>query len=158
MSCLFFVIVNKGGRMDAEVRFTVRIAALDDLEAVFTLAEKLATSFAVEFESFSHVFTRVVNMPDATLLVAEYEHRIVGYLLGFEHPAFYANGSVAWVEELYVESACREAGVGRLLMDCFEQSAKASGNKLVALATRRADSFYQTIGYENSATYFKKHL
>jgi len=43
-------------------------------------------------------------------------------------------------------------------MKHFEQSAKNSGNKLVALATQRAGSFYQAIGHEESASYFKKNL
>jgi len=136
----------------------VRIAEADDLDAIFTLAEKLATSFVVDPESFRQVYNRVLELPDATLLVAENNHQIVGYLLGFEHPAFYANGSVAWVEELYVANAHRGGGIGRVLMSHFEQSAKAAGNRLVALATRRAGNFYQAIDYEQSATYFKKHL
>jgi len=136
----------------------VRIAVLDDLDAIFTLAEELATSFVVDPESFRQVYNRVLEMPDATLLVAENDHQVVGYLLGFEHPAFYANGSVAWVEELCVEKPHRSSGVGRLLMGSFELSAISAGTKLIALATRRAEGFYQAIDYEESATYFKKHL
>ena len=120
----------------------VRRADSMDSESIFRLAKKLATSFDVESGLFSEVYSQIINMDHATLLVAEYEQQVIGYLLGFEHPAFYANGSVAWLEELYVEESCRNLGVARLLMDLFEQSAKAAGNKLVALATRRAGGFY----------------
>ena len=36
----------------------------------------------------------------------------VGYLLGFQHPAFFANGPVAWVEEVLVRPEYRAAAPG----------------------------------------------
>jgi GNAT superfamily N-acetyltransferase len=45
----------------------------------------------------------------------------VGYLLGFEHLTFYANGPVGWVEEIMVRPEQRGGGVGRALMAGFEQ-------------------------------------
>jgi len=140
------------------LKVEIRKAELSDLSAVLPLAKSLATSFIVEDQAFSQSFKQLLGMPNATVLVAEQDNTLIAYLLGFEHPSFYANGSVAWVEELYVEKPYRNAGVGRLLMDYFEQSSKEAGNKLVALSTRRALDFYQSIGYEKSATYFKKHL
>jgi len=136
----------------------VRNADSKDLDTIRIMAEKLATSFVVDPESFRQVYNRVLELPDATLLVVEDDGQLIGYLLAFEHPAFYANGSVAWVEELYVDEDRRGQGIGGHLMHRFEQSATEKGIRLVALATRRADSFYQSIGYEKSATYFKKHL
>jgi len=141
-----------------DMKSIVRSAVRGDADAIFEMAEKLATSFVVEPDSFRQAYNRVLELPDATLLVAEHEQQVIGYLLAFEHPAFYANGSVAWVEELYVDEDRRGQGIGSQLMRRFEQSATEKGIRLVALATRRADSFYQSIGYEKSATYFKKHL
>lgn len=40
----------------------------------------------------------------------------------------------------------------------FEHEARTAGARLIALATRRASSFYEAIGYEPSATYFRKVL
>jgi len=145
----------KGGRA---LNIQIRKAGLSDLDQVLPLAKFLATSFVIEDQAFSQSFKQLLDIPHATVLVAEQDNVLVAYLLGFEHPSFYANGTVAWVEELYVDGSCRNAGVGRLLMRHFEQSSKKAGNKLVALSTRRASDFYQSIGYEKSATYFKKHL
>jgi hypothetical protein len=39
-----------------------------------------------------------------------------------------------------------------------EEIATTRKSKLIALATRRADQFYQSIGYEASATYFRQLL
>lgn len=43
-------------------------------------------------------------------------------------------------------------------MVLIEEKAIERGSKLVALATRRASDFYKAVGYDESATYFKKIL
>ena len=82
----------------------------------------------------------------------------IGYLLGFRHLTFYANGPVGWVEEVVVRDQDRGRGIGRVLMGAFERWAAAEGCTLVALATRRAAPFYRALGYEESASYFRKVL
>lgn len=49
---------------------------------------------------------------------------------------------------------------GRNLMAAFEEWAASSGvdARYLALATRRAAGFYRALGYEESASYFKKVL
>jgi GNAT superfamily N-acetyltransferase len=70
----------------------------------------------------------------------------------------YANGPVAWVEEVFVRGQDRGRGVGGALMSEFERWAAARDCALVALATRRAAPFYRALGYEDSAVYFRKIL
>jgi GNAT superfamily N-acetyltransferase len=136
----------------------VRRATPDDVDRIFSLASDLATSFDVEKRPFSDSFRRVSTDDHALLLVVEDNKEVVGYCLGFEHPTFFANGSVAWVEEMMVSSSRRRKGAGRSLMAAFERWSAARGAKLVALATRRAAEFYRAVGYEESATYFRKML
>ena len=134
----------------------IRMATPEDIEAVFSLASELATSFEVEKRLFRASFHRILSDDHALLLVATEGAEVVGYCLGFEHDTFFANGRVAWVEELMVNSSRRKKGVGRLLMTAFEKWSAGRGAKLVALATRRAAEFYRAMGYEESATYFRK--
>jgi GNAT superfamily N-acetyltransferase len=94
----------------------------------------------------------------ACLLLARTGQQSIGYLLGFRHLTFYANGYVGWVEEVVVRGQHRGEGVGAALMNAFEQWAAAGDCTLVALATRRAAPFYKALGYEESATYFRKVL
>ena len=136
----------------------VRRATPDDVDRIFSLASDLATSFDVEKRPFSDSFHRVLTDDHALLLVVEDNKEVVGYCLGFEHPTFFANGRVAWVEEMMVNSSRRRKGAGRSLMAAFERCSAARGAKLVALATRRAAEFYRAVGYEESATYFRKML
>jgi GNAT superfamily N-acetyltransferase len=136
----------------------IRPAQHADAAAVLALAKPFATSFVVEEQAFHHAFTELLASPQAYLAVAETAQQLVGYVLGFEHYTFFANGRVAWVEEIMVSEPWRRQGLGQLLMQEFEAWAVARECKLVGLATRRAATFYQAIGYEESATYFRKLL
>lgn len=136
----------------------VRPAQLNDSEALFSLAKTFATSFAVERAAFEASFRALLQSPDAFVGVASDAGRVVGYVLGFDHHTFYANGRVSWVEEIMVSEDYRRRGVGRLLMASLERWARDRQSKLIALATRRAAPFYRSIGYEESATYFRRLL
>jgi GNAT superfamily N-acetyltransferase len=118
----------------------------------------LATSFEVEIEAFAKSFRGALNSSSSEVLVAEAGESIVGYVLGLHHPAFYANGKVSWMEEIFVEESSRRLGIGEQLMSVFESRAQDRGSRLVGLATRRAASFYTAIGYQESAIYFRKFL
>ncbi len=136
----------------------IRKARTDDKPEVLLLTRAFATSFAVEQPAFDQAFDKLLTHPEAFLAVAEKDEQVAGYLLGFEHLTFFANGRVAWVEEIMVSEAIRRQGIGRKLMEAFEAWAEEREAKQIALATRRAAGFYQALGYENSAAYFRKRL
>ena len=133
-------------------------ATAQDAEMIFALVKDFATSFTPERHAFAESFRHLLQQDDAWLGVARDGEGIVGYLLGFDHHTFYANGRVAWVEEIMVTPEQRRHGIGHLLMDAFEQWAATRGSKLVGLATRRAAPFYQALGYEDLAVFFRKLL
>ena len=135
---------------------SVRKATADDADALFGLAKEFATSFVPERTAFEIALADIISTDGANLSVAEVNGEVVGYCLGFDHYTFYANGRVAWVEEIAVKEPVRGRGVGKVLMENFEEWSSVRGSKLVALATRRAASFYRSIGYEESATFFRK--
>lgn len=133
-----------------------RFANAQDEKAVLALARDFATSFSVDQAGFTLAFSQVLSAPSMCLAVAESEQMVIGYVLGTAHPTFYASGHVAWVEEIMVKDDFRRKGVGRLLMESFESWASSKDCRLIALATRRAAEFYKSIGYAESATYFRK--
>lgn len=136
-----------------------RPAVADDADAVFALAERFATSFRPERSRFDAAWVQLLAQQDASVWVAEEPAAcLTGYLLGFDHPTFFANGRVAWVEEIMVAEPWRGRGHGRSLMAAFELWARGRGAVLVALATRRAAAFYRALGYEESAAYYRKRL
>ena len=136
----------------------VRRATTADLEEVFELARDFATSFQPDIEAFAKSFRHLIAQDDALLLVGEESGRLMAYLLGFDHYALFANGRVSWIEEVAVRQDRRRQGHGTELMMHFEQWATSRGSKMVALATRRAAGFYLALGYEESASYFRKLL
>lgn len=137
---------------------TIRQAEPQDSQAVFQLARAFATSFVVEQAAFERAFAELLAQTEAFLAVAEANGEIAGYVLGFDHPTFFANGRVAWVEEIMVGEPFRRQGIGRRLIEMFEAWATAREAKIIALATRRAADFYEALGYEESAAYFRKRL
>jgi GNAT superfamily N-acetyltransferase len=141
-------------------RLIIRAATARDARAVAVLAEQFATSFRFSPEAFGSVFEQLLRTADACLLVADVDvdGNVAGYLLGFTHPTFFANGPVGWIEEITVATDRRRTGLGHALTAQFETWASHRGSRLVALATRRADAFYQAIGYTPSATYLHKRL
>lgn len=142
----------------SESQVRVRRARAADAGAVAVLAGELAQSFDFSREKFDLAYPRLVTAPDACLLLAADGDQCLGYLLGFRHLTFYAGGPVAWAEEVLVRDGHRGRGTGRALMTAFERWAAGHGCALVALATRRAAPFYRALGYEESATYYRKAL
>ena len=136
----------------------IRPAGPADAGAVALLAGELAQSFAFSRDQFDQTYPLLLTAADACLLLAVDGEQRLGYLLGFRHLTFYANGPVGWVEEVLVRTELRGAGLGRALMSAFERWAAEQGCALVALATRRAGPFYRALGYEESAAYFRKLL
>jgi GNAT superfamily N-acetyltransferase len=135
----------------------------DDVAGVFPLSSAMATTAIVDHDVFVASFAELLERDDALVLAAEdgtsgAESAIIGYLLGFDHLAFYANGRVAYVEEVAVRDDRQGEGIGRLLMDAFEAWAATRSAVLVTVATRRAREFYVALGYEETATLFRKLL
>ena len=98
----------------------IREARPGDVEALLPLAADLATSFTVDPDAFRKSFGQCLREESSIILVAEDDEGLVGYLLGFDHYAFFANGRVAGVEELYVSPGNRRNGIGGALMREFE--------------------------------------
>ncbi|NQX90076.1 MAG: GNAT family N-acetyltransferase [Halioglobus sp.] len=136
----------------------IRRATNDDLDGLLPLVEDFVASFELNQSSFRESFSRLQSNPDAITLVAVEKGKLIGYCLGFCHDTFYANGKVAWLEEIMVSEAFRRKRVGASLMSEFEVWAKSKGAVLSALATRRGSSFYEAISYDPSATYYRKLL
>jgi len=137
----------------------VREAQAGDHDGIWPLTRSFAMSFTVSREAFDDAFDLLVSDEGALMLVAEEPALgMVGYQLANRHLTLFANGQVAWVEEVMVDDRVRRTGVGRELMARAEEWATTAGAAYIALATRRADQFYKALGYEDSAVFFRKVL
>lgn len=136
----------------------IRRAEKSDADAVFALARDFGLTFRPERDAFDAALPTLLADDDALLLAAVVDGRVHGYLLGFVHLTLFANGPVAWVEEALVQSGSRRQGMGRALLEEFERWARSRDARYVAMATRRAPEFYHALGYEASATFYRKVL
>ncbi|MFC7583607.1 GNAT family N-acetyltransferase [Nonomuraea antimicrobica] len=136
----------------------IRKAEKADADEVFALAREFGLTFRPERDAFDAALPALLANDDALLLTAVIGGRVRGYLLGFVHLTLFANGPVAWVEEAMVQSGSRRQGAGRALLEEFERWARSREAGYVAMATRRAPEFYHALGYEASATFFRKVL
>lgn len=141
----------------AEQATVIREARVDDEAELWPMASALATSYEPTRERFRAGLRGITEDPRAAVLVAEHDGSLVGYVHVLVHEAFHADGLIGWVEELMVGEHQRGTGCGRALMAAAEQWATGTFDiAYLAVATRRAEGFYRSIGYDDSATYFKK--
>jgi GNAT superfamily N-acetyltransferase len=139
----------------------VRPATTTDADGIWPLVSAFATSFTPDRDAFANILPALLARNDVLVLVAESfvaetAGDVAGYLLAALHPTFFANGPVAGVQEVMVAPAHRRTGVGAALMAAAEEWADARGARYVSLASRRAGEFYLALGYEDSATFYKK--
>ncbi len=129
-----------------------------DVNAVFALAQKLASSFSLAQDRFEESYSSIIDDESAFLMVAAQNDRIIGYCLGFDHYAFYANGRLSWLEEIFIEEEYRSLKIGKMLMGGFESWCVSRNSKMVNTATHSAPAFYEALGYKQYATYYRKKL
>jgi hypothetical protein len=95
-----------------DARYRIRPAGPGDAGAVADLTAGLAQSFPFSQARFDLSYPVLLAASDALLLLAAGEDDHLGYLLGFRHLTFYANGPVGWVEKVFVRRQDRGRGTG----------------------------------------------
>lgn len=93
----------------------------------------------------------VLEAADHHLVMAEFEGRMAGLLHVFKRPAL-EKPCEAVVQAIVVDASLRGRGIGRALMRLAEAWAKAQGLGSVALHTRKAQTFYEGLGYGRIAS------
>jgi GNAT superfamily N-acetyltransferase len=136
----------------------IRAATIDDADQLWPLVRDFANSFDPEHEAFAKSLPTLLGRDDTLLIVAEVGGAVAGYLLASVHLTLLANGPVAWIEEVAVDSEYRRSGMGTRLMATAEAWAREQDVAYVSLASRRAADFYLALGYEDSAVFFKRGL
>ena len=136
----------------------VRRATVADEFALFALVSLFPTPTPPSRETFANALRVKLRDPDSFIAVAELGGKLLGYVSGDAHETFYAGGKVAWVDEILVAADARRQGIGRALMAEFEAWAENGRCRLMGLATRAASTFYEELGFEDSAGYFKRYL
>ena len=136
----------------------IRQAQAADADAVFAMLERFAMSYEPDRDAFALSFAAMAESQDVALLVAEDSGTLAGYVMAIRFGTLFANGSVAQIEELFVEEAKRGAGVGRALVAAVVEWARSGGAVEVTVPTRRAGDYYERLGFERTAEYYHVRL
>ena len=131
---------------------------MEDDQAVFQLALTFPSPTSIDQTTFSETWNEKFRDDHSYVGIAEETRGVVGYVAGYMHSPFYANGPTFWVDEILIAETLRSRGIGKLLMQSVSQWAGSRGCKQVLLASSGAGDFYQSLGYKATAQYFKKYI
>lgn len=124
----------------------IRAARPDDVDALLALEHAAFESDRLERRSFRHA----VRSPTISLLVAEAEGRLVGYLMNLRR----RNASATHLGSIAVAPDAAGNGVGKRLLAEAEADAAAHGAKRLRLEVRAdndaARGLYETLGYRDT--------
>lgn len=100
--------------------------------------------------------------PNTTLLVAQNQQGLIGYLAANIHPALHVNGKECMLREMYVIEEGRRKGVASSLVNTMERLAGERGVKRISLATKMDDevhsALYSGLGYQRRCDFVVKYL
>jgi GNAT superfamily N-acetyltransferase len=136
----------------------IREAKMEDAEEVIALAKEFPSPTKLDETFFHLTWDKKLTDHNSYIGVAESGNSIVGYVSGYLHLAFYANGTTFWVDEIFVKEDLRKNGVGRNLMESIVPWVEGRDCKLIALASNNAKEFYSELSFHDSARYFKKYI
>ena len=132
---------------------SIRQMSVEHLTAVRRLLQQLG--YDIDAAEVSRRFTLVFSSDEHSLLVAERDDNVIGFIHGFLRPAL-EKPPEAVVQSLIVDRVERGTGAGLLLMQAFEEWSKERGFNSISLYTNisrtEAHKFYERIGYDTTAT------
>jgi GNAT superfamily N-acetyltransferase len=134
---------------------TIEVALPDDGAAVWEFLQRFAMSYLPSRKAFERDYPRLLESEDSDLLIAHSADKAVGYLLAHRNVMLFAGGPILEIAELYVEETRRGEGIGRALVLAALDRAWAAGCVEAVVPTRRAQGFYETLGFGASATYLR---
>ncbi|MCQ4325961.1 GNAT family N-acetyltransferase [Stutzerimonas stutzeri] len=138
----------------------IRDARPADLPAIGSLLEQLGYADTETF--LAERLAQQGAHPDAALLVAEQDGRVVGLISLHFIVQLALAGDFCRVSYLCVDAAVRAGGIGAALLEAAQRLAEQRGCDRMELHcdSRRvaAHGFYARLGYEDAPKYFRKSL
>ena len=137
----------------------IRDAALADCADIATLLGELGYQATEQFTRAQ--LARFSSRPDAKVLVAENEDKVVGVLCLQIIPLFHLSEGLGRITTLVVSSRCTRHGIGRRLVEHAEAFAWEHGCARIEITSgdhrSGAHAFYEAIGYEQVSRRFIKY-
>jgi ribosomal protein S18 acetylase RimI-like enzyme len=141
----------------------IRSLEKNDLAAIVNMEERQTGTARPDYWDKRLEISEAIR-PHWASLVAEYDNRVVGFILGRagEHE-FGLPGTVAWVEMIGVDPAYRRRGIAEELMEQFTESAEDHGIKTIftLIDPNRTDlqDFFNQLGFAHGKmVHYQKEL
>lgn len=126
---------------------------LPQLQKLFLESQKHEASFDPEVvinektpQRVKQLIDEIFRNPDRTLLVAENDGNIVGYILIIYSPGVTKSG---WVGEIFITKDARRKGIGSKLMNTAINWLKQKGSRAIKLTAYKTN--------KTALTFYKKH-
>ncbi len=107
-------------------------------------------------------FDKVLKNPNSYIFVAEDEGKVIGFASFSIRDVVRYPKPIAELEELFVAITYQKKGVGHMLMEEVEKTAKERGCYRMYIESgydhKPAHNFYEKIGYKNYGYHFVKTL
>lgn len=152
---------------------TIRQAQFDDFEAIVKLSDglfrhshQLSPNFNLEWSygtEAKELFARAIVGQSSFMLLAEIDHKVVGYLWGtIEELSYRAPDKFAVIVNLFVDELSRKQGVGRRLVQEFIKLAKPYNPSKLRVESgannQEAIDFYKSLGLDEFSVTLEKDL
>lgn len=119
----------------------IRRARPGDAAAVRALVRQLG--YSPDDRSYDETFAQVARHPEAAVFVAQIGTRVIGYIAMSHRPQVRLAARLATIDELAVDEAARQHGVGTALLDAAMAHARSLGCARVDVTSSRTRESYE---------------
>ena len=151
----------KDGNMEKKAH--IRNLQREDLPSIVGIEERVTGVARRDYWEKRIELSEAIR-PHWTSLVAEFDNRVVGFLLGRAGELeFGLPGTVAWIEIIGVDPVYRRQGIARALLERFSASAEDHGVKtvftLVDNSQAEMGQFFSRLGFsQGKMLHFHKQV
>ncbi|MBQ3408297.1 MAG: GNAT family N-acetyltransferase [Clostridia bacterium] len=139
----------------------IRKIILDDLDRVFELMNILYEG-KLKYDKFKEIYKLKLQDRNSYYIVATEDENIVGVLTSELQEKLHRERLQLFIEDLIVEEAKRNNGIGRALIENAVNYAKSNNCEVVELTSykenKKAHKFYENNGFINHSIKFKMYL
>lgn len=127
-----------------------------DLEEIYALSVQLSDRSKIDKNVLKDSLHIMLTDEHYLFFGISHDKKLIGYISGYIHTLIYANGKVAYIDEIVIDKDFRKNGYGKALISEFENRVRQHSVKFVTVSSRLVPGFYEKIGYEYVGIYFKK--
>lgn len=132
---------------------SVREATIKDFEVVYQFVWELQNK-NFDRQAMAQLFAKNISNSNNTYLIATDDGKAIGYLSCHIQFLLHHGGKVAEIQEIFVQAAYRNKGIGKRMMDEVKKIAQQKGALQLEVTTRvireKAIMFYKRELFEDT--------